>query len=153
MRDNINNKQGVNMTLSNRDILGKICNRAIAKAKSKQEEDTIWTMADLNEAAQEAVGTAQDILETVKEIARVSRMKLNLGVNRKLAGNSTILENDGVETQHTAHNIDSLKTFINDELDHLASSLWRLNDVQQKEKPHLTGQEKIAKSMEDICDK
>ena len=141
------------MTLSNRDILGKICNRAIAKAESKQEEDTLWAMADLNEAAQEAVATAEDLVVTLKEIARVSRMKLNLGVNRKLRSPSLILENDGIETEGTAHGIESLKTFINDDLDVVARFLWELNDVQQKEKPHLTGQEKIAKSMEDICDK
>lgn len=141
------------MTLSNRDILGKICNRAIAKAESKQEEDTIWAMADLNEAAQEAIETAENLVDDIKNIARVSRMKLNLGVNRQLAGNSSILDNDGVETECTAHGIESLKTFINDELDAVARLLWELNDIQQKEKPQLTGQEKIAKSMEDVCAK
>ena len=108
-------------------------------------------MADVNDVAEETIEMTDELAEFVRKIARVSRMKLNLGVNREMHGKNEILENDGVETQTTAFEIESLKKFVSEALERLEENVWRLNQAQQDEKPQLDGQEKIKQAIEGVC--
>ena len=139
------------MSLSNKQFLENIYRKASERAKSELERETVWAMADVNDVAEETIELTDELAETVKKIARVSRMKLNLGVNTEMHGKHEILENDGVETQTTAFEIESLKKFVVEALDQLEENVWRLNPAQQDEKPHLDGQEKIKQAIEGVC--
>ena len=50
----------------------------------------------------------------------------------------------------TAHEIGSLRTWINDSLDQIESNLHKLQDAQEAEKPVLVGHEKIANDLENL---
>ncbi len=139
------------MSLSNKQFLENIYRKASERAKSELERETVWAMADVNDVAEETIELTDELAETVKKIARVSRMKLNLGVNTEMHGKHEILENDGVETQTTAFEIESLKKFVVEALDQLEENVWRLNQAQQDEKPQLDGQEKIKQAIEGVC--
>ena len=139
------------MTLTNKQFLENIYRKASERAESELERETVWAMADVNDVAEETIEMTDELAEFVRKIARVSRMKLNLGVNREMHGKNEILENDGVETQTTAFEIESLKKFVSEALDRLEENVWRLNQAQQDEKPHLDGQEKIKQAIEGVC--
>ena len=154
MRDNINNKQGVNMTLSNEEYKRKLYSKAAERATNELEENTVWALADLNNAADEAIEIADDLAETIRKIAYISRMKLNLGVNREMHGKNKVLEAaslaEGSGTEMMYHEIGSLRTWINDSLDQIESNLHKLQDAQEAEKPVLVGHEKIANDLENL---
>ena len=139
------------MSLSNKQFLENIYRKASERAESELERETVWAMADVNDVAEETIELTDELAETVKKIARVSRMKLNLGVNTEMHGKHEILENDGIETQNTAFDIESLKKFVVEALDRLEENVWRLNEAQQTEKPQLDGQEKIKQAIEGVC--
>tara|TARA_B100001057_G_C22749460_1_gene911165 strand:- start:837 stop:1259 length:423 start_codon:yes stop_codon:yes gene_type:complete len=139
------------MTLTNKEFLENIYRKASERAESESERDTVWAMADVNDVAEETIELTDELAETMRKIARVSRMKLNLGVNIEIHGKNEILENDGVETQNTAFEIESLKKFVCEALDRLEENVWRLNQAQQDEKPQLDGQEKIKQAIEGVC--
>jgi len=142
------------MTLSNEQFKRNLYRKAAEKATNELEENTVWALADLNNSADEAIEIAEDLFDTVKQIAYVSRMKLNLGVNREMHGKHKILEaatlEEGSGTEMTYHEIGSLRTWMNDSLDQIESNLARLQDAQQAEKPVIVGQEKIAKDLEEL---
>ena len=139
------------MTLTNKQFLENIYRKASERAESELERETVWAMADVNDVAEETVELTDELAEFVRKIARVSRMKLNLGVNREMHGKNEILENDGVETETTAFEVESLKKFVNEALERLEENVWRLNQAQQDEKPQLDGQEKIKQAIEGVC--
>ena len=139
------------MTLTNKQFLENIYRKASERAESELERETVWAMADVNDVAEETIELTDELAEFVRKIARVSRMKLNLGVNREMHGKNEILENDGVETQTTAFEIESLKKFVSEALERLEENVWRLNQAQQDEKPQLDGQEKIKQAIEGVC--
>jgi len=142
------------MTLSNEQFKRNLYSKAAKKATNELEENTVWALADLNDAADDAIETANDLVDTIKSIAYVSRMKLNLGVNREMHGDKKILEaatlEEGSGTEMTYHEIQSLRTWMNDSLDQIESNLGKLQDAQQAEKPVIVGQEKIAKDLEEL---
>ena len=142
------------MTLSNEQFKRNLYRKAAEKATNELEENTVWALADLNNSADEAIEIAEDLFDTVKQIAYVSRMKLNLGVNREMHGKHKILEaatlEEGSGTEMTWHEIGSLRTWMNDSLDQIESNLVRVQEAQQAEKPVLVGQEKIAKDLEEL---
>jgi len=142
------------MTLSNEQFKRNLYSKAAKKATNELEENTVWALADLNDAADDAIETANDLVDTIKSIAYVSRMKLNLGVNREMHGDKKILEaatlEEGSGTEMTYHEIQSLRTWMNDCLDQIESNLHKLQDAQEAEKPVLVGQEKIAKDLEEL---
>ena len=142
------------MKLSNEQFLRNLYSKAAKRATNELEENTVWALADLNHATDEAIEIADDLVDTIKKIAYVSRMKLNLGVNRVLAGDKKILDpatlEEGSGTELTYHEIGSLRTWMNDSLDQIESNLARLQDAQQAEKPVIVGQEKIAKDLEEL---
>jgi len=142
------------MTLSNEQFKRNLYRKAAEKATNELEENTVWALADLNHAADEAIEIADDLVDTIKKIAYVSRMKLNLGVNREMHGKNKILEaatlEEGSGTEMTYHEIGSLRTWMNDSLDQIESNLARVQDAQQAEKPVIVGQEKIAKDLEEL---
>ena len=139
------------MTLTNKQFLENIYRKASDRAESELERETVWAMADVNDVAEETIELTDELAEFVRKIARVSRMKLNLGVNREMHGKNEILENDGVETETTAFEVESLKKFVNEALERLEENVWRLNQAQQDEKPQLDGQEKIKQAIEGVC--
>lgn len=139
------------MTLTNKQFLENIYRKASERAESELERETVWAMADVNDVAEETIELTDELAEFVRKIARVSRMKLNLGVNREMHGKNEILENDGVETETTAFEVESLKKFVNEALERLEENVWRLNQAQQDEKPQLDGQEKIKQAIEGVC--
>jgi len=153
MRDD-NLTRSENMTLSNEQFKRNLYRKAAERATNELEENTVWALADLNHAADEAIEIADDLVDTVKQIAYVSRMKLNLGVNREMHGKNKILEaatlEEGSGTEMTYHEIGSLRTWMNDSLDQIESNLARVQDAQQAEKPVIVGQEKIAKDLEEL---
>ena len=132
----------------------KLYSRAADRATNELEENTVWAMAEVHSSADEAIEIAEDLFDTVKQIAYVSRMKLNLGVNTKMHGDKKILEaatlEEGSGTEMTAHEIGSLRTWINDSLDQIESNLGKLQDAQEAEKPVIVGQEKIKKELEEL---
>jgi len=142
------------MTLSNEQFKRNLYSKAAKKATNELEENTVWALADLNHAADEAIEIADDLVDTVKKIAYVSRMKLNLGVNREMHGKHKILEAaslaEGSGTEMTYHEIQSLRTWMNDSLDQIETNLERVQEAQQAEKPVIVGQEKIAKDLEEL---
>ena len=142
------------MTLSNEQFKRNLYRKAAEKATNELEENTVWAIAEVHNAADEAIEIADDLQETIKKIAYVSKMKLNLGVNRELHGKNKVLEaatlEEGSGTEMTAHEIGSLRTWINDSLDQIESNLHKLQDAQEAEKPVLVGQEKIAKDLEEL---
>ena len=142
------------MTLSNEQFKRNLYRKAAEKATNELEENTVWALADLNNSADEAIEIADDLVDTVKQIAYVSRMKLNLGVNREMHGKHKILEaatlEEGSGTEMTWHEIGSLRTWMNDALDQIESNLVRVQEAQQAEKPVIVGQEKIAKDLENL---
>ena len=142
------------MTLSNEQFKRNLYRKAAEKATNELEENTVWALADLNHATDEAIEIADDLVDTIKKIAYVSRMKLNLGVNTEMHGDKKILEpatlKEGSGTEMTYHEISSLRTWINDSLDQIESNLGKLQDAQEAEKPVLAGQEKIAKDLENL---
>ena len=142
------------MTLSNEQFKRNLYRKAAEKATNELEENTVWALADLNHSADEAIEIAEDLFDTVKQIAYVSRMKLNLGVNREMHGKHKILEaatlEEGSGTEMTYHEIGSLRTWMNDALDQIETNLCRVQEAQQAEKPVLVGQEKIAKDLEEL---
>lgn len=142
------------MTLSNEQFKRNLYSKAADRATNELEENTVWALADLNNAADEAIEIADDLAETIRNIAYVSRMKLNLGVNREMHGKHKILEaatlEEGSGTEMTYQEIGSLRTWINDSLDQIESNLGKLQDAQEAEKPVLAGQEKIAKDLENL---
>jgi len=142
------------MTLSNEQFKRNLYRKAAEKATNELEENTVWALADLNNSADEAIEIAEDLFDTVKQIAYVSRMKLNLGVNREMHGKHKILEaatlEEGSGTEMTYHEIGSLRTWMNDALDQIETNLCRVQEAQQAEKPVLVGQEKIAKDLEEL---
>ena len=142
------------MTLSNEQFKRNLYSKAADRATNELEENTVWALADLNHAADEAIEIADDLVDTVKQIAYVSRMKLNLGVNREMHGKNKILEaatlEEGSGTEMTYHEITSLRTWINDSLDQIESNLGKLQDAQQAEKPVIVGQEKIKQDLENL---
>jgi len=153
MRDN-NLTRSENMTLSNEQFKRNLYSKAADRATNELEENTVWALADLNHSADEAIEIAEDLFDTVKQIAYVSRMKLNLGVNREMHGKHKILEaatlEEGSGTEMTYHEIGSLRTWMNDALDQIESNLVRVQEAQQAEKPVIVGQEKIAKDLEEL---
>jgi len=142
------------MTLSNEQFKRNLYRKAAEKATNELEENTVWALADLNNSADEAIEIAEDLFDTVKQIAYVSRMKLNLGVNREMHGKHKILEaatlEEGSGTEMTTHEIGSLRTWINDSLDQIESNLHKLQDAQEAEKPVVVGQEKIKQDLENL---
>ena len=142
------------MTLSNEQFKRNLYSKAADRATNELEENTVWALADLNNSADEAIEIAEDLFDTVKQIAYVSRMKLNLGVNREMHGKHKILEaatlEEGSGTEMTYQEIGSLRTWINDSLDQIESNLGKLQDAQEAEKPVIVGQEKIAKDLEEL---
>ena len=142
------------MTLSNEQFKRNLYSKAADRATNELEENTVWALADLNNAADEAIEIADDLADTIKKIAYVSRMKLNLGVNREMHGKNKILEAatlaEGSGSEMMYHEIGSLRTWINDSLDQIESNLSKLQDAQEAEKPVLVGQEKIAKDLEEL---
>ena len=142
------------MTLSNEQFKRNLYSKAAKRATNELEENTVWALADLNNSADEAIEIAEDLFDTVKQIAYVSRMKLNLGVNREMHGKHKILEaatlEEGSGTEMTYHEIGSLRTWMNDALDQIESNLVRVQEAQQAEKPVIVGQEKIAKDLEEL---
>ena len=142
------------MTLSNEQFKRNLYSKAADRATNELEENTVWALADLNNAADEAIEITEDLNDLVKKIAYVSRMKLNLGVNTEMHGDKKILEpatlEEGSGTEMTYHEITSLRTWINDSLDQIESNLGKVQDAQQAEKPVLVGQEKIAKDLEEL---
>ena len=139
------------MTLTNKQFLENIYRKASERAESELEREIVWARADVNDVAEETIELHDELAEFVRKIARVSRMKLNLGVNREMHGKNEILENDGVETETTAFEVESLKKFVNEALERLEENVWRLNQAQQDEKPQLDGQEKIKQAIEGVC--
>jgi len=142
------------MTLSNEELKRKLYSRAADGATNELEENTVWAMAEVHSSADEAIEIANDLQETIRKIAYVSKMKLNLGVNREMYGSKKILEaatlEEGSGTEMTAHEIGSLRTWINDSLDQIESNLHKLQDAQEAEKPVLVGHEKIANDLENL---
>ena len=142
------------MTLSNEQYKRKLYSRAADRATNELEENTVWAMAEVNSSADEAIEIADDLVDTIKKIAYVSRMKLNLGVNTEMHGDKKILEpatlEEGSGTEMTWHEIRSLRTWMNDALDQIESNLVRVQEAQQAEKPVIVGQEKIAKDLEEL---
>ena len=142
------------MTLSNEQFKRNLYSKAADRATNELEENTVWALADLNNSADEAIEIAEDLFDTVKQIAYVSRMKLNLGVNREMHGKHKILEaatlEEGSGTEMTYQEIGSLRTWMNDALDQIESNLCRVQEAQEAEKPVLAGQEKIAKDLEEL---
>ena len=142
------------MTLSNEQFKRNLYSKAADRATNELEENTVWALADLNNAADEAIEITEDLNDLVKKIAYVSRMKLNLGVNTKMHGDKKILEaatlEEGSGTEMTYHEITSLRTWINDSLDQIESNLGKLQDAQEAEKPVIVGQEKIKKELEEL---
>ena len=142
------------MTLSNEQFKRNLYSKAADRATNELEENTTWALADLNNAADEAIEITEDLNDLVKKIAYVSRMKLNLGVNREMHGQHKILEaatlEEGSGTEMTYQEIGSLRTWINDSLDQIESNLAKLQDAQQAEKPVIVGQEKIKQDLENL---
>ena len=142
------------MTLSNEQFKRNLYSKAAERATNELEENTVWALADLNSATDEAIEIADDLADTIKKIAYVSRMKLNLGVNTEMYGDKKLLEpatlEEGSRTEMTAHEIAGLRTWMNDCLNEIESNLHKLQDAQQAEKPVLVGQEKIAKDLEEL---
>ena len=142
------------MTLSNEQFKRNLYSKAADRATNELEENTVWALADLNNAADEAIEITEDLNDLVKKIAYVSRMKLNLGVNREMHGQHKILEaatlEEGSGTEMTYHEIGSLRTWMNDALDQIETNLCRVQEAQEAEKPVLVGQEKIAKDLEEL---
>ena len=142
------------MKLSNEQFLRNLYSKAAKRATNELEENTVWALADLNSATDEAIEIADDLADTIKKIAYVSRMKLNLGVNTKMHGDKKILEaatlEEGSGTEMNYHEITSLRIWINDSLDQIESNLGKLQDAQEAEKPVIVGQEKIAKDLEEL---
>ena len=140
--------------LSRQEWNQKLYSRAADRATNELEENTVWALADLNNAADEAIEIADDLAETIRKIAYVSRMKLNLGVNREMHGRHKVLEAatlaEGSGSEMMYHEIGSLRTWINDSLDQIESNLGKVQDAQQAEKPVIVGQEKIAKDLEEL---
>ena len=79
----------------------KLYSRAADRATNELEENTVWAMAEVHSSADEAIEIADDLQETIRKIAYVSKMKLNLGVNRELHGKNkvevTSLEGSGLK--------------------------------------------------------
>ena len=142
------------MTLSNEQFKRNLYSKAAERATNELEENTVWAMAEVHSSADEAIEIADDLQETIRKIAYVSKMKLNLGVNRELHGKNKVLEAaslaEGSGTEMMYHEIGSLRTWINDSLDQIESNLAKLQDAQQAEKPVIVGQEKIAKDLEEL---
>ena len=142
------------MTLSNEEYKRKLYSKAADRATNELEENTVWAMAEVHSSADEAIEIADDLQETIRKIAYVSKMKLNLGVNKELHGKNKVLEAaslaEGSGTEMMFHEIGSLRTWINDSLDQIESNLAKLQDAQQAEKPVIVGQEKIAKDLEEL---
>ena len=142
------------MTLSNEQFKRNLYSKAADRATNELEENTVWAMAEVNSAADEAIEITEDLNNLVKKIAYVSRMKLNLGVNTEMHGDKKILEaatlEEGSGTEMTYQEIGSLRTWINDSLDQIESNLGKLQDAQEAEKPVIVGQEKIAKDLENL---
>ena len=70
----------------------KLYSRAADRATNELEENTVWAMAEVHSSADEAIEIADDLQETIRKIAYVSKMKLNLGVNREMHGKNKVLE-------------------------------------------------------------
>ena len=142
------------MKLSNEQFLRNLYSKDAKRATNELEENTVWALADLNHSTYEAVEIANDLVDTIKRIGLVSRMKLNLGVNTEMFGEKKILEpatlEEGSGTEMTAHEIGSLRTWMNDCLDEIESNLHKLQDAQEAEKPVLVGHEKIANDLENL---
>ena len=142
------------MKLSNEQFLRNLYSKAAKRATNELEENTVWALADLNSSTTEAIEIANDVVDTIKRISLVSRMKLNLGVNTEMHGDKKILEaatlEEGSGTEMTYQEIGSLRTWINDSLDQIESNLGKLQEAQQAEKPVIVGQEKIAKDLEEL---
>ena len=142
------------MTLSRKEFNQKLYSRAADRATNELEENTVWAMAEVHSSADEAIEIADDLQETIRKIAYVSKMKLNLGVNREMHGRHKVLEaaslTEGSGTEMMYHEIGSLRTWINDSLDQIESNLGKLVDAQQAEKPVLVGQEKIKHDLENL---
>ena len=142
------------MTLTNEQFKRNLYSKAASRATNELEENTVWAMAEVHSSADEAIEIADDLQETIRKIAYVSKMKLNLGVNREMHGKNKVLEAaslaEGSGTEMMYHEIGSLRTWINDSLDQIESNLGKLIDAQEAEKPVLVGQEKIAKELEEL---
>ena len=142
------------MTLSNEEYKRKLYSKAAERATNELEENTVWAMAEVHSSADEAIEIADDLQETIRKIAYVSKMKLNLGVNREMHGKNKVLEAaslaEGSGTEMMYHEIGSLRTWINDSLDQIESNLHKLQDAQEAEKPVLVGHEKIANDLENL---
>ena len=142
------------MTLTNEQFKRNLYSKAASRATNELEENTVWAMAEVHSSADEAIEIADDLQETIRKIAYVSKMKLNLGVNREMHGRHKVLEAatlaEGSGSEMMYHEIGSLRTWINDSLDQIESNLAKLQDAQQAEKPVLVGQEKIAKDLEEL---
>ena len=142
------------MTLTNEQFKRNLYSKAADRATNELEENTVWAMAEVHSSADEAIEIADDLQETIRKIAYVSKMKLNLGVNREMHGKHKVLEAaslaEGSGTEMMFHEIGSLRTWINDSLDQIESNLGKLIDAQEAEKPVIVGQEKIAKELEEL---
>ena len=142
------------MKLSNEQFLRNLYSKAAKRATNELEENTVWALADLNSSTTEAIEIANDVVDTIKRISLVSRMKLNLGTNTEMYGDKKLLEpatlEEGSGTEMTAHEISGLRTWMNDCLNEIESNLHKLQDAQQAEKPVIVGQEKIAKDLEEL---
>ena len=142
------------MTLSNEQFKRNLYSKAADRATNELEENTVWAMAEVHSSADEAIEIADDLQETIRKIAYVSKMKLNLGVNREMHGRHKVLEAaslaEGSGTEMMYHEIGSLRTWINDSLDQIESNLHKLQDAQEAEKPVVVGQEKIKQDLENL---
>ena len=142
------------MTLTNEQFKRNLYRKAASRATNELEENTVWAMAEVHSSADEAIEIADDLQETIRKIAYVSKMKLNLGVNREMHGRHKVLEAaslaEGSGSEMMYHEIGSLRTWINDSLDQIESNLGKLIDAQEAEKPVIVGQEKIAKDLEEL---
>ena len=142
------------MTLTNEQFKRNLYSKAASRATNELEENTVWAMAEVHSSADEAIEIADDLQETIRKIAYVSKMKLNLGVNREMHGRHKVLEAatlaEGSGSEMMYHEIGSLRTWINDSLDQIESNLAKLVDAQQAEKPVLVGQEKIKHDLENL---
>ena len=78
--------------LSNQELNQRMYSRAADRATNELEENTVWAMAEVHSSADEAIEIADDLQETIRKIAYVSKMKLNLGVNKELHGKNKVLE-------------------------------------------------------------
>jgi len=140
------------MIKTDKEIMQDKWSRAADKAQTRAEEDRVWAMAEVHNGAVEALEQARETVRTLEVIMKTAHSKIIHGVDNTIRTQpSNCLADDGVQTQTTAHDVGSCKNFLDDAMTDLENALWTLDDLQQKHKPHLTGQEKINQSFKEIA--